>query len=91
MCTTNEELANLVAAVQSAGLVSCVRFEQRRGTAVMRVDGLLGQILAVLGPGHVSEREGDVVWFRRTSELRRVLTAAIEGLERRIREESAGR
>ena len=91
MCTTNEKLANLVAAVQDSGLAGCVRFEQRRGTAVVRVDGLLGHILSALGADHVSERDGDVVWFRRTSELRTVLTAAIQGLERRIRDESAGK
>ena len=88
MCTTNEKLANLVAAVQSSALVRSVRYEERLGAKVLRVDGWLGETLAELGPGQVSDRDGDVFRFRCEGELRKVLTAAVHGLERRIREES---
>lgn len=89
-CTRNEELANLVAKVQSSGLVRCVRFEERLGAEVLRVDGLLGEFLAVLGPDHVMEHDGEIVWFRSTAGFRTVVMAMVFAQERRIREEGGG-
>ena len=82
MVTTNDLLGRLVQATWSSGFVEHVAFEERDGMGLVCVVGPLADLLARIGPEHIEERQGLVVWFRRTAGFKRIVSAVADALER---------
>ena len=84
MTKTNDALGELVAATRPSGFVDHVAFEERGGTNVVCVAGPLAELLARVGPDHVVDRDGIVVWFHRSAGFRHIVSAVADALERHI-------